>query len=73
MIKWTGFIRRRTGFIRQPIGFIRRADEASPPAHEASSLADEAGPIGPYIFSNFSLFSNVLFLSTVRVLPSEPA
>jgi hypothetical protein len=48
------------------------ADEASPPADEASPQANEAIPIGPYTFSNFSLFSNV-FLSAARVLPSKPA
>ena len=40
-------------------GFIRCADEASPPADEASLLADEASPMGPYIFFNFFLVSQM--------------
>ena len=34
---------------------------------------DEASPIGPFIFSYFSLFSNVFFLSAAGVLPFESA
>ena len=52
--KWTAFICWRTGLIRRWTGFIRRADEAKLPT-------DEASPIGPYIFSYFSLFQMFSF------------
>ena len=43
------------------------------PADEASPPTDEASPIGPYIFSYFSLFSNVSLLCAAGVLPSNSA
>ena len=46
--------------------WLHLADEASPPM-------DEAGHIGLYMFSYFSLSSNVFFLSAAGVLPSESA
>ena len=70
--KWTGIICLQTGFICQRTGFICLADETSLPEDEASPPTNEASPIGSLIFfSNFSLFSNVFFLSAAGVLPTE--
>ena len=41
------------------------------PTDDASPPMDEARPIGPFICSYFSLFSNVSFLSAAGVLPLE--
>ena len=59
-------------WLHPPADWLQRTgDEASPLADEASPPSDEASPIGPYICFYFFLFSNVFFLSSAGVLPSE--
>ena len=61
-------------WLHPPADWLHRTgDEASPLADEASPPSDEASPIGPYICFYFFLFSNVFFLSSAGVLPSESA